>query len=598
MANRVSLTIIVKNGAPTLGDCLSSVRDMVDEIIVVDTGSSDNTKDIAHQHNAKVFDFPWCDSFAAARNESIRRASGDWIFWLDSDEYLDSSNGCQLRSLFADLGNNNYAYIMNCLCLPNDQDSCSGTVIDHIRLFRNHPAIRWHNRVHEQILPSLRWLRHTILRTGITISHSGYRHPGLRYKKLERNLHLLQLDLTEKPNDPFTLFNLGWTLTDLGRFAEAIPLLQRGLQHSYTPIHVIAKLYVLSTICHFRLGQLAEAWAKCQAGRAHSSADAELMFLEGQLCYYRGDFSGARASWERALEKPGSQVESVSDPIAETSFVSYDSRLREPLVQHHLALLDCHDGHFAAAENHWRTVLDTTPSFHPARVGLAELLLLQSRWSELEYLLSELDLHSSLDAAFLRARMHLARSEFAIARQLLEDVLRQAPQLLSARVILSHVLLQSGDERAAEPQLRRIVELAPGQADSWKNLSVLYRRTQRLGEAIAAAKAGCLHCPHNTDLLLLQGALLHEGGDTINAETCLLRVLEMAADEGPGRQLRAMARQHLIALYRGLGRHREAEAHCRALAVESPARSRSSETRSITNGQHAALAAPKQSLLR
>jgi glycosyltransferase involved in cell wall biosynthesis len=113
MANRVSLTIIVKNGAPTLGDCLSSVRDMVDEIIVVDTGSSDNTKDIAHQHNAKVFDFPWCDSFAAARNESIRRASGDWIFWLDSDEYLDSSNGCQLRSLFADLGNNNYAYIMN-----------------------------------------------------------------------------------------------------------------------------------------------------------------------------------------------------------------------------------------------------------------------------------------------------------------------------------------------------------------------------------------------------------------------------------------------------------------------------------------------------
>ncbi|HEY7156601.1 MAG TPA: glycosyltransferase [Gemmataceae bacterium] len=77
MTARLSLTTIVKNEAATLPTCLASVRDIVDEIIVVDTGSYDNTRDIARQHGAYVFDFLWCDSFAAARNESICYARGD-----------------------------------------------------------------------------------------------------------------------------------------------------------------------------------------------------------------------------------------------------------------------------------------------------------------------------------------------------------------------------------------------------------------------------------------------------------------------------------------------------------------------------------------
>ena len=76
MATRIALTMIVKNEAATLDRCLASVRDLVGEIIFVDTGSSDNTKDIACQHGARIFDLPWPDSFAAARNESIRHASG------------------------------------------------------------------------------------------------------------------------------------------------------------------------------------------------------------------------------------------------------------------------------------------------------------------------------------------------------------------------------------------------------------------------------------------------------------------------------------------------------------------------------------------
>jgi len=89
---RISLCMIVKNEEAHLEPCLRSVSDLVDEIIIADTGSTDRTKQIAARYGAKVVDFVWQDSFAAARNESLKHATGDWIFWLDADEQLDDAN--------------------------------------------------------------------------------------------------------------------------------------------------------------------------------------------------------------------------------------------------------------------------------------------------------------------------------------------------------------------------------------------------------------------------------------------------------------------------------------------------------------------------
>src|SRR6185369_12826459 len=85
MPSRVSLCMIVKNEEANLPPCLSSAADLVDEIIIADTGSTDRTREIAASFGARVVEFPWVDSFAAARNESVRHATGDWIFWLDAD---------------------------------------------------------------------------------------------------------------------------------------------------------------------------------------------------------------------------------------------------------------------------------------------------------------------------------------------------------------------------------------------------------------------------------------------------------------------------------------------------------------------------------
>src|SRR5262249_55825806 len=89
---RVSLCMIVKDEEANLPACLGSVADLVDEVVVVDTGSADRTREVAARYGAKVYDFAWVDSFAAARNESLRHATGDWVLWLDADGRLDAGN--------------------------------------------------------------------------------------------------------------------------------------------------------------------------------------------------------------------------------------------------------------------------------------------------------------------------------------------------------------------------------------------------------------------------------------------------------------------------------------------------------------------------
>src|SRR5262249_28032262 len=163
--------------------------DLLDEVVVVDTGSTDRTKEVATRLGAKVFDFPWVDSFAAARNESLRHATGEWIFWLDADDRLDEENRQKLQALLANLGEENAAWVMKCLCLPEAATGMA-TVVDHVRLFRNHPQVRWQYRVHEQILPAVRRSGGEVRWSDVVIHHVGYQDPATRRRKLDRDLRL------------------------------------------------------------------------------------------------------------------------------------------------------------------------------------------------------------------------------------------------------------------------------------------------------------------------------------------------------------------------------------------------------------------------
>jgi len=180
----------------------------------MDTGSTDRTREIARAAGAQVFNFPWVDSFAAARNESLRHATGDWIFWMDADDRLDETNRQRLRTLFSGIKDENAAYVMKCLCLP-DPTTGAATVVDHVRLLRNRPDLRWRYRVHEQILPAVRRAGGDVRWSDVVIHHAGYQDAAVRRRKLDRDLRLLHLENAEHPNDPspsstLALFTRSW----------------------------------------------------------------------------------------------------------------------------------------------------------------------------------------------------------------------------------------------------------------------------------------------------------------------------------------------------------------------------------------------------
>src|SRR5439155_3787216 len=107
---RVSLCMIVRNEEENLPACIKPVAEVVEDMVIVDTGSTDRTKELAAQLGARVFDFPWVDSFAAARNESLKHAKGKWIFWMDADDRIDAANRDKLAALFASLKDENASY--------------------------------------------------------------------------------------------------------------------------------------------------------------------------------------------------------------------------------------------------------------------------------------------------------------------------------------------------------------------------------------------------------------------------------------------------------------------------------------------------------
>src|SRR5689334_6751414 len=172
---RVSLTMIVKNEAHRLGKCLGSVADLMAEIIIVDTGATDGTQELAKSFGAKVFAFPWRDDFGAARNESLRHATGDWILWLDADHWLDDENRRRLKKLFASLTDENVGYLMK-WSSASDESGSSATLLDATQLFRNDPRIRWQYRIHEQIRPAIQRAGGTTRWTDIVIYHTGYQN--------------------------------------------------------------------------------------------------------------------------------------------------------------------------------------------------------------------------------------------------------------------------------------------------------------------------------------------------------------------------------------------------------------------------------------
>ncbi len=184
--------MIVRDEEQFLPACLESVQGVVDEIVVVDTGSQDSTVAIAERFQARVVHHPWSDDFSAARNQALTASTGQWILALDADERLDPKNAPRIREAVAD-----GEWETGLLSFVNvGSGGCAGQEWLSCRLFRRTPQMRYIGRVHEQLLHQLPAVRTRVI--GATVYHYGYQPSLFREKqKLARNARLIELALQE-----------------------------------------------------------------------------------------------------------------------------------------------------------------------------------------------------------------------------------------------------------------------------------------------------------------------------------------------------------------------------------------------------------------
>ncbi|MEX2118233.1 MAG: glycosyltransferase [Pirellulales bacterium] len=504
---KLSLCLIARDNERTIEACLASIKPWVDEMIVVDTGSKDQTPAICERLGAKVFHFPWCDDFSAARNESLRHATGQWLFWMDSDDVIDEANGRKLRGLVESLCAGERLplastrageplpevtteSILGCVvqvrCPREGPDgSYDFTVVDHCKLLRNRPDLRFEHRIHEQIMPAINRAGGQIVFTDLFVVHAGSdQTPEGRRGKLIRDLRLLRADLRERPKHPFILFNLGMTFDEMGRHAKAVRYLWRSLAASAPQESQIRKVYALLVNSLAQDGQLDSALAACREGLEKFPDDAELLFRLGTTQLQQGQAAEAVGTFKRLLILP-----------PERYLCSYDRGIRGFKARQNLAVAYEGTGDLGAAEDQWRVIIVTVPAYQEGWLGLAENLLQQGRAQEAVELAGEMRSRPEIvdgwsasggTASLIESKALAQAGRPAEAIALLEGALAQYPDDEQVGRQYCQLLFEHVGPAEAAGALGAFVERYPQDAAAWHNLGTAHLRLQVWQSAVDA----------------------------------------------------------------------------------------------------------------
>lgn len=286
----ISLCMIVKNEEASLPRCLQSIQGTVDEVVVVDTGSTDSTADIARSFGAIVVHAPWQADFAAARNTGLAIARGRWILFLDADEALEPAEGPQLRAL-AQRGEFEGFFLQIRNYVGNGEQGA--TINPVLRMFRNRREHRFQGRIHEQIASSIVERRPgaAFYLTELTVHHYGYQQAYIASKdKIRRNMALLETALAEEPDNAFYHYNMGVEYLRSGQPQEALVCFREASSRidplSVSYAHLVSKYEIR---CLQALGQWNEALEEAERGL--------------QLYPEYTDLLHCKAQCERALER-------------------------------------------------------------------------------------------------------------------------------------------------------------------------------------------------------------------------------------------------------------------------------------------------------
>lgn len=290
----ISLCMIVKNEEDVLGRCLDSVKDLVEEIIVVDTGSSDNTREIARQRGAKLYEFPWRDDFAAARNYAFDQATQEYLLWLDADDVLEPLDREAFRQLKETLDPAVQMVMMPYHVAFDQADNPTFTYLRE-RLMRRDADFRFEGAVHEAVAPR-----------GLTVqAEAAVSHRKLRPGEPGRNLRIFEKMLREgRALDPRQQYYYARELMDNGRTAEAAEKLEDFLRGGQGWIENILGACRDLAACRERLGDEQGALYALLGALAYAPPRAELCCEIGLHFFKKGNYAAAAFWYELATARP------------------------------------------------------------------------------------------------------------------------------------------------------------------------------------------------------------------------------------------------------------------------------------------------------
>lgn len=307
---RLSQTLIVKNEEKNIGKALEWGRGLCCEQIVVDTGSTDHTEEIAEKLGARVVRFPWRDDFSAAKNFAISQCQGDWIALLDADEYVDTDSREKLLPLLQNASGDPSVNVIQCSMTNLNDDGSAMSTFACERFFRNGVGIHYVRPIHEQLTagPGQRLVPYDA--TGeIRILHTGYSESAAAEKqKSGRNRRMLQAALEKTPHDAELLGYLGDDYLTEGQYGRAAAQYKAAIdEYRGQRINPDWRL----DLCYIRLIQarLASGTTQevvhrlCQEGSSLFPREPDFDYLEGRTFYEAGDYARAAESYQKALRK-------------------------------------------------------------------------------------------------------------------------------------------------------------------------------------------------------------------------------------------------------------------------------------------------------
>ncbi|WP_373844866.1 glycosyltransferase [Clostridium sp.] len=311
----LTLCMIVKNEENTLKESLSRASSFVDEIIIVDTGSTDNTKDIALEFTDKIYDFKWCSDFSKARNYSIEKASNDWILVLDADEFIVDFSRSSVEKFIENPSNRNKVGRIKRINFMEDS-YVNSKYIERINRLFNRNYFNYEGIIHEQVV-ALDGKPYETEMVDITADHVGYTLEALnKTGKIKRNIDLLKMALKDNLEDPYLYFQLGKSYYMLKNYNDAVMHFEKALSFPLDfNLEYVEDLVETYGYALINSGRYQEALILENCIEVYSNF-ADFHFILGLIYMNNAKFTQAVESFLKCTEFSYARVEGVNTYVA------------------------------------------------------------------------------------------------------------------------------------------------------------------------------------------------------------------------------------------------------------------------------------------